>query len=169
MDASTASEWTAEVLADFSLSSEAGNERVALARVADAVSDLGLPPPRLEALKTAVAEATMNAIEHGNGNRADLPVQVQVSTGPGSVTVSITDQGGVAAAAAAADPALPDLDAKLAGLQSPRGWGLFLIRNMVDEMAVLTEGDDHTVLLTLQRADRPVQATRPEDGDAEHL
>ncbi len=173
MDASTAHDQAgdliAEVLADFTLSSETGNERVALARVADAVSDLGLPAPRLEALKTAVAEATMNAIEHGNGNRAELPVLVHVSTAAGAVTVSITDQGGLAAAAAAADPALPDIDAKLAGLQSPRGWGLFLIRNMVDEMAVLTEGNDHTVLLTLQLADRPAQATRSEDGDAEHL
>jgi anti-sigma regulatory factor (Ser/Thr protein kinase) len=169
MDASTARAGTVEVLADFALSSETGNERVALARVADAVRHLGLPTPRLEALKTAVAEATMNAIEHGNGNRPELPVLVQVTTGPGAVTVSITDKGGVAAAAAAADPAVPDLSAKLAGLQSPRGWGLFLIRNMVDEMSVLTEGDDHTVLLTLQLADRPAQPTPSEDGDAEHL
>ena len=28
---------------------------------------------------------------------------------------------------------MPDLEAKLAGLQTPRGWGLFLIGNMVDE------------------------------------
>jgi anti-sigma regulatory factor (Ser/Thr protein kinase) len=34
------------------------------------------------------------------------------------------------------DPETPDLEAKLEGLQSPRGWGLFLIKNMVDEMNV---------------------------------
>ena len=44
----------------------------------------------------------------------------------------------------------PDLDAKLAGLQSPRGWGLFLIKNMVDEMTVDTDGEHHIVELTLK-------------------
>lgn len=169
MDASTARDNVAKVLADFSLSSETGNERVALARVADAVEDRHLPPQRLEALKTAVAEATMNAIEHGNGNRPELPVLVRVTALPTALTVAITDQGGVAAAAAAASPAVPDLEAKLAGLQSPRGWGLFLIRNMVDEMTVLTEGSDHTVLLTMHVTEELGQPSAMEDPDAEHL
>lgn len=168
MDASTARDDVGEVLADFSLSSETGNERVALARVADAVEERHLPPERLEALKTAVAEATMNAIEHGNGNRPELPVLVRVTARPTAVTVAITDQGG-GAEDAAASPAVPDLAAKLAGLQSPRGWGLFLIRNMVDEMAVLTEGSDHTVLLTMHLTEELGQPNGTEDLDAEHL
>jgi len=169
MDASTARDDVGEVLADFSLPSETGNERVALARVADAVEEIHLPPKRLEALKTAVAEATMNAIEHGNGNRSELPVLVRVTALPTALTVAITDQGGVAAAAAAESPAVPDLEAKLAGLQSPRGWGLFLIRNMVDEMTVLTEGSDHTVLLTMHLTEELGQSNAREDPDAEHL
>src|SRR6202011_1822456 len=48
-------------------------------RVAGTVKDLGLPAQRLERLKTAVAEATMNAIEHGNGNRPEIPVEVEVT------------------------------------------------------------------------------------------
>lgn len=169
MDASTAPHDVGEVLADFSVRSETGNERVALARVADAVESRCLPPARLEALKTAVAEATMNAIEHGNGNRPELPVLVRVTALPTSVTVAITDRGGLAATAAAETPAVPDLAAKLAGLQSPRGWGLFLIRNMVDEMAVLTEGSDHTVLLTMHLTEELGQPNATEDPDAEHL
>jgi anti-sigma regulatory factor (Ser/Thr protein kinase) len=169
MDASAARNDVGEVLADFSLSSETGNERVALARVADAVESRSLPPARLEALKTAVAEATMNAMEHGNGNRPELPVLVRVTALPTSVTVAITDQGGGAAAAAVAFPAVPDLAAKLAGLQSPRGWGLFLIRNMVDEMAVLTEGSEHTVLLTMHLTEGLGKPSGAEDPDAEHL
>ncbi len=169
MDASTACGDVGEVLADFSLSSETGNERLALARVADAVEERHLPPERLEALKTAVAEATMNAIEHGNGNRPELPVLVRVTARPTAVTVAITDQGGGAEDAAAASPAVPDLAAKLAGLQSPRGWGLFLIRNMVDEMAVSTEGSEHTVLLTMHLTEELGQPSGTEDLDAEQL
>ena len=54
------------VLAELSVPSEPGNERIAMERVAEVVKELGLSEQRLERLKTAVAEATMNAIEHGN-------------------------------------------------------------------------------------------------------
>ena len=53
---------TARVLAEFTVPSEPGNERTALAKVAEAVVGLLPAGPRLEALKTAVAKATMNAI-----------------------------------------------------------------------------------------------------------
>jgi anti-sigma regulatory factor (Ser/Thr protein kinase) len=66
------------LLAQFAVPSAPGNERVALEQVADAVRDQGLGPDQLERLKTAVAEATMNAIEHGNANRAELPVDISV-------------------------------------------------------------------------------------------
>ena len=56
-------------LASFTVRSEPGNERLALAQVAEAVAGEGLSPARLERLKTAVAETAMNAIEHGNRNR----------------------------------------------------------------------------------------------------
>jgi anti-sigma regulatory factor (Ser/Thr protein kinase) len=45
----------------------------------------------------------------------------------------------------------PDIDAKLAGLQSPRGWGLFLIRNMVDELNTSSDDRHHTVELVVNR------------------
>jgi hypothetical protein len=63
----------------FTVPSQPGNERLALARVAGTVQGRGLSDARLERLKTAVAEATMNAIEHGNGNRAEIPVEVEVT------------------------------------------------------------------------------------------
>jgi serine/threonine-protein kinase RsbW len=56
-------------LAELSVPSEPGNERRAMEKVAGAVEGLGLPAPTLERLKTAVAEATMNAMEHGNHYR----------------------------------------------------------------------------------------------------
>jgi anti-sigma regulatory factor (Ser/Thr protein kinase) len=135
-------------LASFTVRSEPGNERVALAQVADAVAGEGLSPARLERLKTAVAEAAMNAIEHGNRNQPEVPVDVEVTAGDGDIVVTITDQGG--APELAGPGAEPDLDAKLAGAQPPRGWGLFLIRHMVDAMDVTTEGQRHTVRLVMR-------------------
>jgi anti-sigma regulatory factor (Ser/Thr protein kinase) len=141
----------------FTLPSETGNERLALARVAGTVQGLGLSEARLERLKTAVAEATMNAIEHGNGNRPEIPVEVEVTQTGDEIIVAISDQGGEKNAgdgdsdgAGAGDHEEPDLVKKLDGGQSPRGWGLFLIRNMVDAMDVTTDGQRHTIWLTMR-------------------
>jgi serine phosphatase RsbU (regulator of sigma subunit)/anti-sigma regulatory factor (Ser/Thr protein kinase) len=136
-----------ELLTEFTLASEPGNEREAMRRVARAAAPLGLAPARLERLKTAAAEATMNAMEHGNGYRRDLEVAVRVSAGAGTLTVAISDHGG-ARAITAHDR--PDLDAKLEGRQSPRGWGLFLIERMVDELRQSSDGDRHTVELVIK-------------------
>ena len=141
----------------FTLASEPGNERLALARVAGTVKDLGLSEARLERLKTAVAEATMNAIEHGNGNRAEIPVEVEVTLDGDDIIIAISDQGGEEHAAAqnAGDPEEPDLLKKLDGAQTPRGWGLFLIRNMVDAMDTSTDGQRHTIWLTMRTGGDP--------------
>ena len=133
----------------FELPSEPGNERLALARVAESVRGLGLPDGRLEKLKTAVAEATMNAIEHGNKNRAEIPVEVEVTYNGAEIVVAISDQGGDSITGPG-DAEEPDLLKKLDGGQSPRGWGLFLIRNMVDAMDITTNGQRHTIWLTMR-------------------
>jgi len=133
----------------FELPSEPGNERLALARVAETVQGLGLSDARLEKLKTAVAEATMNAIEHGNGNRAEIPVEVEVTQQGDEIVVAISDQGGEAHPSDT-EAEQPDLLKKLDGAQSPRGWGLFLIRNMVDAMDITTNGQRHTIWLTVR-------------------
>jgi anti-sigma regulatory factor (Ser/Thr protein kinase) len=140
-----------EELARFAVASEPGNERLALARVAEALVGAGLSDDQLERLKTAVAEATMNGIEHGNANRPELPVEVAVLRSPAEVVVTVTDLGGEKRRSHAEEEAeVPDLAAKLAGLQRPRGWGLFLIEHMVDEVDDSTDGDRHTVRLVMR-------------------
>ena len=134
---------TRQTLAELSLPSEPGNERQATQEVARAVSGLGLPERTLERLKTAVAEATMNAMEHGNKYKPEVPVKIQVLTSEADLSVRITDQGG--SPVPGPDKEAPDLEAKLEGLQTPRGWGLFLIKNMVDEMHVTSDESHHTI------------------------
>ena len=52
----------------------------------------------------------------------------------------------------------PDLTAKLEGRQKPRGWGLFLIKHMVDELDVSSADGLQTVTLTVANTgDRPIQ------------
>jgi serine phosphatase RsbU (regulator of sigma subunit)/anti-sigma regulatory factor (Ser/Thr protein kinase) len=130
----------------FRIGSRSGNERDAIERVAAAVAPLRLEARRLEQLKTAVAEAAMNAIEHGNQGRDDLSVEIEVEAANGVLAVRITDEG---LGGPVGELEAPDLDAKLAGLQKPRGWGLFLIENMVDEIRVSDADGRHTVELVL--------------------
>jgi serine phosphatase RsbU (regulator of sigma subunit)/anti-sigma regulatory factor (Ser/Thr protein kinase) len=135
------------VLADFELQSAPGNEREAIERVAKAVADVGLEAPRLERLKTAVGEATMNAMEHGNEYRADRPVSIRVVQTPQRLSVLVSDQGDADQLPVAEQP---DLQAKLEGRQKPRGWGLLLIEKMVDETRTTSEEGKRTLELALR-------------------
>lgn len=132
------------MLADFTIRSEPGNERIAMGKVAEAVASLDLAQDVRDRLGTAVSEATMNAIEHGNKNQPELAVEVRVVIRACQLSVAITDQGGDVEIM---QSEAPDLDLKIAGLQSPRGWGLFLIQNMVDEMRQSSDGSQHTLEL----------------------
>jgi serine phosphatase RsbU (regulator of sigma subunit)/anti-sigma regulatory factor (Ser/Thr protein kinase) len=135
------------LITEFEVPSAEGNERLAIERVTAAVADLGLAESRLERLRTAVGEATMNAMEHGSRYREDRPVSIRVLTGDGLVRVQITDLGG---ARPEAEHEVPDIELKLEGLQRPRGWGLFLIENMVDETRETSDGEHHTLELGLR-------------------
>ena len=148
----TAADADEEILAAFSVPGAIGNERGAMTRVADLVAPLGLAGPRLERLKTAVSEATMNAIEYGSLGREDVPVEVVVAATPSDIVVRITDRA--LSGPVPPDAEAPNIEAKLAGEQKPRGWGLFLIRNMVDQMDVTGDEAGQTVTLRLAREER---------------
>lgn len=134
-------------LADFSVPSEPGNERVAMETVAATASRLGVAGQNLERLKTAVGEATMNAMEHGNGYGSGVPVELQVLATDRDLMVRITDKG--SGPPPREDGDAPDLEAKLEGMQTARGWGLFLIRSMVDEIEITGDEGHHTVELVV--------------------
>lgn len=153
-----------ETLAQFSLPSVSGNERVAMERVAEIVSQAGFPAARLEKLKTAVAEATLNAMEHGNSFHEEIPAVICVRKSSQVFSILITDRG---AGVPVTDWVQPDLEAKLAGLQSPRGWGLFLIRSMVDELNDTCTADAHTVELIFNRTSIQTGTTQIQEGDHE--
>lgn len=135
-----------DTLVEFDLPSEPGNERQAMAQVAEAVKELSLPKERLDRLGTAVGEAAMNAMEHGNGYRPDLPVSIRVLASKTALVVHITDHGG---GKPIPEAETPDLEAKLASEQSPRGWGLFLIKNMVDDLRTSSDEVHHTIELVM--------------------
>jgi len=74
-------------------------------------------------------------------------VSIRVIHSPERLSVHVTDSGD---AGDVPSPEKPDLEAKLEGRQKPRGWGLLLIEEMVDETRVTSEGQGRTVELALR-------------------
>ena len=106
-----------------------GYEKVAMSTAASVAKLMGFREDRIEDLKTAVAEACINAIEHGNLLNERLSVGVVLSAGADSLEVKVIDDGkGINQR-----PAKPDIDRKMHGEEDPRGMGMFLIQALVDE------------------------------------
>jgi anti-sigma regulatory factor (Ser/Thr protein kinase) len=159
---------TWRTLDDFRVPSEPGAERDVVARLARALASLHLTRDDLDRLSTAVAETVMNAIEHGNHNDPRLDVEIAIRTDTTTIEVLVSDKGGQRALPE--NPEIPDLEAKIEGLQRPRGWGLYLVRNMIDSMDIVADPDDpsrHTARLQLRIA-APV-STDSEDSHAQQM
>jgi len=136
------------LMAEFDIPSQPGNERSASEKALESLESINLDEAVNNRLKTAVAEATMNAMEHGNQYREDLPVRIKVMSNDAQIAIHVHDFG---AGISQIEMVLPDLDSKLAGEQSPRGWGLFLIKNMVDEMNLLQDEQGQIIELIVNR------------------
>ncbi len=115
---------------ELALPSRSGLERVAVDAAASVARLMGFSDDRIEDLKTAVEEACINAIEHGNQQNANVKVLVELIADDSKLQVDIHDQGkGIRGTVEK-----PDIDAKIARKQSARGWGLFLIQSLMDEV-----------------------------------
>jgi serine/threonine-protein kinase RsbW len=125
-----------------------GYEKVAM-NVASTVAKLmGFPDDRVEDLRTAVAEACINAIEHGNSLNEKLSVGVVLSAGIDELEVKVIDDG----TGIKHHPAKPDIDRKMHGEEDPRGMGMFLIQALVDEAEWVagTDGKSSYVRLVIK-------------------
>jgi serine phosphatase RsbU (regulator of sigma subunit)/anti-sigma regulatory factor (Ser/Thr protein kinase) len=146
-------------VASFALPSTEDIGPKAANRVLAAVANLEMTTARRDRLYTAVAEAAMNAAEHGNGFRPDRTVLLNVEANENQLTVTVSDSG---IGGPIGDVPDPNLDAKLAGLQSPRGWGLFLIRRLVDKCSYQSSPEGNRVELTvLLGSDHPDRELNP--------
>lgn len=90
---------------------------------------MGFSDDRVEDVKSAVAEACINSMEHGNQLNEALKVGVLLSVSDGTLEIKVTDEG----SGNAGSVQVPDIDKKMSGDESPRGMGMFLIQSLVDE------------------------------------
>jgi serine/threonine-protein kinase RsbW len=111
------------------LPSRLGFEKVAMSTAASVAKLMGFREERIDDLKTAIAEACINAIEHGNRLNEKLSVGVVLSAGADALEIKVMDDG----KGMSQHPIKPDIDKKMHGEEDPRGMGMFLIQALVDE------------------------------------
>src|SRR3954470_13997498 len=118
------------VTTELRLPSRLGFEKVAMSTAATVAEIMGFSEDRIEDLKTAVAEACINAIEHGNRLDASQTVLVVLAIDENTLEVKIVDNGlGTGKKAIRS----PNIERKMQGEEELRGMGIFLIQSFVDE------------------------------------
>ena len=121
-------------IVELRLPTHLGYEKVAMSTAASLAKLRGFPEDRIEDLKTAVAEACINAIDHGNRLNEKLSVGVVLRAESDSLEVKVIDDG----SGIKKQPAKPDIDRKMHGEEDARGMGMFLIQALVDEAEWVT-------------------------------
>jgi serine/threonine-protein kinase RsbW len=117
------------------LPNEIGHERIAMASLASFAKMHGYSLPRIEELKTVVAEAAINAMEHGNKGQPDAVVNIVFHYSDDAIHVLVADQGeGIKEVLPQ-----PDIERIMREIDPPVGFGIFLIRQLADEVEFNTD------------------------------
>ncbi len=133
------------------LPSRLGYERIAMGTAASMAKLMGFSEDRIQDLKTAVSEACINAIEHGNQMNAAVPVGVILSMpNPGELEVKVLDDG----SGMNTPPPKPDIDRKMTGEERARGMGMFLIQSLVDEVEWVPNVEGQSFVRLVIRMDK---------------
>jgi len=115
-------------LVELHLPNILGAEKEAIKKAVTVAEKMGFARDRIEDLKTALAEACINAIEHGNKFDQNKKVKVTFAADNNSLQVIVHDEGdGI-------DPQkIPKKRVRDDGLPCRRGYGVFLISNLMNE------------------------------------
>ena len=104
--------------------------------------------------RVSLVEALSNAMIYGNGRDPSKRVHVEVFLAEGSVTARVTDEGAGFDPGGVPDPTVP------ANLCKDSGRGLFLMRELMDEVRYNARGNSVTLILHLPQNGTP----RPPKG-----
>lgn len=115
---------------EIQIPSELGYEKIAISAAAIVAQRMGFSPDRIEDLKTAIGEAVTNAIEHGNQLKVEIKVIVVLAVRANSLALQVVDQG---------QQPIPNIPVERVEREDNRGWGMFLIKNLVDEVEVFAQ------------------------------
>ena len=141
-----------ERIIELRLPSRLGYEKVAMDTASSLARRMGFGGDRVEALRTAIAEAVTNAIEHGNEHDSDMRVLVMLTARPDELVVSVADQGRKPLDQQQTTPTPKIEDSFIK--QDKGGWGIWLIRELMDEVEFTTApsgGNQVRMVIHLER------------------
>jgi serine/threonine-protein kinase RsbW len=125
-----------ERVVELRLPSRLGYEKVAMDTAASLARRMGFEGNRVEALRTAVAEAVTNAIEHGNAHDSAMRVTVLLTLRPDELVVSVADEG-IKQLDRVDTTTIPSIE-EVMEKDDKGGWGIWLIRSLMDEVEFST-------------------------------
>ena len=106
---------------ELHLPSRLGYEKIAMNTAASTARLMGFADERIEDLKTAIAEACINAMEHGNKLDESLRVGVILCMSADSLEVKVLDTG----PGPQHGTTTPNIDKKCMKKRKPAAWGCF--------------------------------------------
>lgn len=124
----------------ISIPSELGYEKIPISAAAFTAQKIGFSSDRIENLKMAMGEAVTNAIEHGNQLNVDEKVIVVLTEEASSLTLEVFDQG---------QKPIPEIPTKRQDREDNRGWGMLLIKDLVDEVEVIAASGRNEVRMVI--------------------
>jgi serine/threonine-protein kinase RsbW len=138
-----------EQLVELQLPNILGSEKVAIEKAVSIAKGMGFSQDRIDDLKTAIAEACINAIEHGNKFDENTKVGITLAADENSLQVVVHDNGN------GIDPdKIPKKRVTDNGFPKRRGYGVFLISNLVNEFSFENtpgEGNNVKMLIHLNK------------------
>lgn len=119
------------------------NIEVAATKTAQGVAEyMELSPEKAEEVSMALLEACINAAEHSKSK--DRNVYIQFIVNPKKLVVEIRDKG---IGFKPESIAKPDIQKKI-NSKRKRGWGMELMRNLMDEIEVVSDGSGTLLRMT---------------------
>jgi serine/threonine-protein kinase RsbW len=123
---------------------------IAASKTATAMAQfMSMEPDRIDEVRMAVVEACINAIEHSHSpdQKVQLVFEVLGATAPETLRITVSDAGVGFLPETVQEPTIED---KLKA-QRKRGWGLKIMRGLMDEVDIRSGTNGTTIVMTKAR------------------
>lgn len=134
----------------FKIPSDSGHIKKASVKILNSLKKLNLDKDTLFDIRLCLEEAIINAIKYGNKRKKDLSVEISYSISGGRLEVTICDEG-----KGFDYNSIPDPRSRK-NILKQGGRGLFLIRNLMDEVRFNDKGNQIKMIKFLREDGRRI-------------
>ena len=106
-----------------------------------------MSPDRIDEVRMAVVEACINALEYSGSSQVFVTFEVLGGQDPEKLRITVRDTGIGFSPGAVEEPTIQ----QKIGSKRKRGWGLKIIRGMMDEVEIDSGSDGTTVVMSKMR------------------